>query len=310
MQRTDRRYKILFDSHGIVESLVGFACARLELGEPDLTSVAALPTVRDVDVWGQLLETVQDQCWRFRTREEDGVLLACEIQSGREYLMLVRLLAYACVTLVSLDRREHFSSRRPPPLPCLFLVYTGATPWTPPSLSALTRGYVSAPGPLFPYIYMDVLHDDFSDWGLPRELDLVVRAERTRFPGDYLASGFPEGVRGLEDPHTVRALVEFMKLTMRGWSEQSAGTVSLSLILVRDPGEARAIANRFAAMNPQGILVVDCLPAPCTRHPVGAGVDPGRAVAGSRLRFRVRERRCGGRRGLIGRTGRRSCKLQ
>ena len=221
MQRTDRRYKILFDSHGIVEALVGFACARLELGEPDLKSVAALPTVRDVDAWGQLLETVQDQCWRFRTRAEDGVLLACEIQSGREYLMLVRLLAYACVTLVSLDRKEHFSHRRPPPLPCLFLVYTGATPWTPPSLSALTRGYVSVPGPLFPYIYMDVLHDDFSDWGLPRELDLMVRAERARFPGDYLASGFPEGVRGLEDPHTVRALVEFMKLTMRGWSEQS-----------------------------------------------------------------------------------------
>ena len=221
MQRTDRRYKILFDSHGIVEALVGFACTRLGLGEPDLQSVAALPTVRDVNVWGHLLETVQDQCWRFRTRREDGVLLACEIQSGREYLMLVRLLAYACVTLVSLDRREHFSSRRPPPLPCLFLVYTGPTPWTPPSLSALTRGYVSAPGPLFPYIYMDVLHDDFSDWGLPRELDLMVRAERARFPADYLASGFPEGVRGLTDPHTVRALVEFMKLTMRGWSEQS-----------------------------------------------------------------------------------------
>ena len=221
MQRSDRRYKILFDSHGIVEAFVEFACARLELGEPDLDSVEVLPTVRDVDAWGQLLETVQDQCWRFRTRQEDGVLLACEIQSSREYLMLVRLLAYACVTLVSLDRKEHFSHRRPPPLPCLFLVYTGATPWTPPSLSELTRGHVSVPGPLFPYIYMDVLHGDFSDWGLPQELDLMVRAERARFPEDYLTSGFPEGVKVLQDPHTVRALVEFMKLTMRGWSGQS-----------------------------------------------------------------------------------------
>ena len=212
---------MLFDSHGIVEAFVGFACARLELGEPDLDSVEVLPTVRDVDAWGQLLETVQDQCWRFRTRQEDGVLLACEIQSSREYLMLVRLLAYACVTLVSLDRKEHFSHRRPPPLPCLFLVYTGATPWTPPSLSELTRGRVSVPGALFPYIYMDVLHGDFSDWGLPRELDLMVRAERARFPEDYLTSGFPEGVKVLQDPHTVRALVEFMKLTMRGWSGQS-----------------------------------------------------------------------------------------
>ena len=221
MQRSDRRYKMLFDSHGIVEAFVGFACARLELGEPDLDSVEVLPTVRDVDVWGQLLETVQDQCWRFQTQQGDGMLLACEIQSSREYLIMMRLLAYASVTLVSLDRKERFSRCRPPPLPCLFLVYTGATSWTPPSLSELTRGHVSVPGSLFPYIYMDVLHDDFSDWGLPRELDLIVRAERTRYPGDYLTSGFPEGVRALKNPRTARALVEFMKLTMRGWSGQS-----------------------------------------------------------------------------------------
>lgn len=221
MQRSDRRYKMLFDSHGIVEAFVEFVCARLDLGEPDLDSVEVLPTVRDVDVWGQLLETVQDQCWRFQTQQGDGMLLACEIQSSREYLIMMRLLAYASVTLVSLDRKERFSRRRPPPLPCLLLVYTGATPWTPPSLSELTRGYVSAPGPLFPYIYMDVLHDDFSDWGLPRELDLIVRAERARYPGDYLTSGFPEGVRALKNPRVARALVEFMKLTMRGWSGQS-----------------------------------------------------------------------------------------
>ncbi|MDE0672970.1 MAG: hypothetical protein F4Y08_11240 [Caldilineaceae bacterium SB0662_bin_9] len=66
-----------------------------------------------------------------------------------------------------------------------------------------------------------MLHDDFSDWGLPRELDLIVRAERARYPGDYLTSGFPEGVRTLKNPRAARALVEFMKLTMRGWSGQS-----------------------------------------------------------------------------------------
>lgn len=149
------------------------------------------------------------------------MLLACEIQSSREYLIMMRLLAYASVTLVSLDRKERFSRRRPPPLPCLLLVYTGVTPWISPSLSELTRDHVSVPGPLFPYIYMDVLHDDFSDWGLPRELDLIVRAERARYPGDYLTSGFPEGVRALKNPRAARALVEFMKLTMRGWSGQS-----------------------------------------------------------------------------------------
>ncbi|MCY3658023.1 MAG: hypothetical protein OXG36_03265 [Caldilineaceae bacterium] len=42
----------MFDSHGIVEAFVEFACAQLELGEPDLDSVEVLPTVRDVDVWG------------------------------------------------------------------------------------------------------------------------------------------------------------------------------------------------------------------------------------------------------------------
>ena len=221
MQRSDRRYKILFDSQGVVEAFVGFACTRLDLGQPDPDSIEVLPTVRDVDVWGQLLETVQDQCWRFQTQQGDGMLLACEIQSSREYLIMMRLLAYASVTLVSLDRKERFSRRRPPPLPCLFLVYTGVTPWTPPSLSELTRGHVSVPGPLFPYIYMDVVHDNFSDWGLPRELDLIVRAERARYPGDYLTSGFPEGIRALKNPHTARAFVEFMKMTMRGWSGQS-----------------------------------------------------------------------------------------
>ena len=94
-------------------------------------------------------------------------------------------------------------------MPCLFLVYTRVTPWTPPSLSELTRGYVSVPGPLFPSIYMDVLHDDFSDWGLPRELDLIVRAERARYPGDYLTSGFPEGIRALKTPHTALAQVQW-----------------------------------------------------------------------------------------------------
>ncbi|MCY4519251.1 MAG: hypothetical protein OXC13_00560 [Caldilineaceae bacterium] len=222
MQRSDRRYKILFDSQGVVEAFVGFACTRLDLGKPDPDSIEVLPTVRDVEAWGQLLETVQDQCWRFQTQQGNGMLLACEIQSNREYLIMMRLLAYASVTLVSLDRKERFSRRRPPPLPCLFLVYTGVTPWTPPSLSELTRGHVSVPGPLFPYIYMDVVHDNFSDWGLPRELDLIVRAERARYPGDYLTSGFPEGVRALKNPHTARAFVEFMKMTMRGWSGQSA----------------------------------------------------------------------------------------
>lgn len=41
-------------------------------------------------------------------------------------------------------------------------------------------------GSLFPYMYMDVLHDDFSDWGSPRELNPIVRAERAIFPEHVL----------------------------------------------------------------------------------------------------------------------------
>ena len=222
MQLSDRKYKMFFDTEGIRDAFVGLACERLELGQPDLESVEVLTPVRDVEVWGRLLETVQDQCWRFRTQQEDGVLLACEVQSSAEYLILMRLVAYASVTLVSLDRTEHFSRRRPVPVPCLFLIYTGEAAWTPTPLDELMRGYVPVAGPLFPYIYMDVRHDDFSAWGLPRELDLMVRAERTNTAEEFLHSGYLTDVRTLRDPNTVKALVDFMRRTMQGWSRQSA----------------------------------------------------------------------------------------
>ena len=222
MQLSDRKYKMFFDTEGIRDAFVGLACERLELGQPDLESVEVLTPVRDVEVWGRLLETVQDQCWRFRTQQEDGVLLACEVQSSAEYLILMRLVAYASVTLVSLDRTEHFSRRRPVPVPCLFLIYTGEAAWTPTPLDELMRGYVPVAGPLFPYIYMDVRHDDFSAWGLPRELDLMVRAERTNTAEEFLRSGYLTDVRTLRDPNTVKALVDFMRRTMQGWSRQSA----------------------------------------------------------------------------------------
>ena len=90
MQLSDRKYKMFFDNEGIRDAFVGLACERLELGKPDLESVEVLTLVRDVEVWGRLLETVQDQCWRFRTQQEDGVLLACEVQSSAEYLILMR----------------------------------------------------------------------------------------------------------------------------------------------------------------------------------------------------------------------------
>ena len=221
MQLSDRKYKLFFDIEGIRDAFVEFACERLELGKPDLESVEVLTPVRDVDVWGRLLETVQDQCWRFRTQREDGVLLACEVQSRVEYLILMRLVAYASVTLVSLDRTERFSRRRPAPVPCLLLIYTGEAAWTPIPLNELMRGHVPVAGPLFPFIYMDVRHDDFSTWGLPPELDLMVRAERTHTAEELLHGGYLRDVRTLRDPNTVRALVDFMRRTMQGWSRQS-----------------------------------------------------------------------------------------
>lgn len=69
---------------------------------------------------------------------------------------------------------------------------------------------------------MDVLHGNFQTWNLPRELELMVQAERTRTPSALLTGNFPENVAALPDPHTVRALVDFMKLTMLAWAEQSA----------------------------------------------------------------------------------------
>ena len=221
MPLSDRKYKLFFDTEGIRDAFVGFACERLGLGKPDLASVEILTPVRDVEVWGRLLETVQDQCWRFRTQQGDGVLLACEVQSSVEYMILMRLVAYASVTLVSLDRTEHFSRRRPVPVPCLLLIYTGETAWTPMPLDELMRGHVPVAGPLFPFIYMDVRHDDFSTWGLPPELDLMVRAERTNTAEELLHGEYLRDVRTLRDPNTVRALVDFMRRTMQGWSWQS-----------------------------------------------------------------------------------------
>ena len=221
MPLSDRKYKLFFDTEGVRDAFVGFACERLGLGKPDLASVEILTPVRDVEVWGRLLETVQDQCWRFRTQQGDGVLLACEVQSSVEYMILMRLVAYASVTLVSLDRTEHFSRRRPVPVPCLLLIYTGETAWTPMPLDELMRGHVPVAGPLFPFIYMDVRHDDFSTWGLPPELDLMVRAERTNTAEELLHGEYLRDVRTLRDPNTVRALVDFMRRTMQGWSWQS-----------------------------------------------------------------------------------------
>ena len=221
MALSDRKYKLLFDNDGIARAWILLACQRLKLGDPDLDSVRDLPTVRNLSAWGNLLEQIQDRCWRFRTRQGESVLLACEVQSTPDFLILMRLLAYASGTVVALDRAEHFSQRHPPPLPCLLLVYTGTRAWNPPGMDVLTGGRVSNPAPLFPYL-LDVLHGNFQTWDLPKELALMVQAERTRTPSALLTGNFPENVAALPDPHTVRALVDFMKLTMLAWAEQSA----------------------------------------------------------------------------------------
>ena len=220
MALSDRKYKILFDCDSIAKAWIDLACRRLELGDPDLDSVRDLPTVRDLWAWGNLLEQIQDRCWRFRTRRGEGVLLACEVQSRADYLIMMRLVAYASGTVVALDRTEHFSSRQPPPVPCLLLLHTGTRTWAPLGLDVLTGGRSGSPSP-FPFLYMDILHQDFRAWGLPRELALMVQAECTRTPSELLGGGFLEGVASLPDPHAVRALVDFMKATMLGWAEQS-----------------------------------------------------------------------------------------
>ena len=221
MALSDRKYKILFDCDSIAKAWIVLACKRLGLGDPDLASVRDLPTVRDLSAWGNLLEQIQDRCWRFRTQQGEGVLLACEVQSRPDYLIMMRLVAYASGAVVALDRAEHFSSRRPPPLPCLLLVYTGPRAWNPPGMDVLTGGRVSTSVPLFPYLYMDVLHGNFRTWDLPKELELMIQAERTRTPSALLTGNFPENVAALPDPHTVRALVDFMKLTMIAWAEEN-----------------------------------------------------------------------------------------
>ena len=221
MALSDRKYKILFDCDSIARAWIDLACRRLDLGDPDLDSVRDLPTVRDLWAWGNLLEQIQDRCWRFRTRQGEGVLLACEVQARADYLIMMRLVAYASVTVVALDRAEHFSARQPPPVPCLLLLHTGTRTWAPLGLDVLTGGRSGSPSP-FPFLYMDILHQDFRAWGLPRELELMVQAECMRTPEELLGGGFLEGVASLPDPHAVRALVDFMKATMLGWARQSA----------------------------------------------------------------------------------------
>lgn len=251
MALSDRKYKILFDNDGIARAWISLACRRLQLGDPDLDSIRDLPTVRNLSAWGNLLEQIQDRCWRFRTRQGESVLLACEVQSAPDFLIMMRLLAYASGTVVALDRAEHFSRRQPPPLPCLLLVYTGARAWNPPGMDVLTGGRVSNPAPLFPYLYMDVLHGNFRTWDLPRELALMVQAERTRTPSALLTGNFPENVAALPDPHTVRALVDFMKLTMLAWAEQSAhdraiqNAINYDLRKVTTPEELAMAAQEY-----------------------------------------------------------------
>ena len=221
MALSDRKYKILFDCDSIARAWIDLACRRLGLGDPDLDTVRDLPTVRDLWAWGNLLEQIQDRCWRFRTRRGEGVLLACEVQSRADYLIMMRLVAYTSGTVVALDRAEHFSARQPPPVPCLLLLHTGTRAWAPLGLDVLTGGRSGSPSP-FPFLYMDILHQDFRAWGLPRELELMVQAECMRTPEELLGGGFLEGVASLPDPHAVRALVDFMKATMLGWARQSA----------------------------------------------------------------------------------------
>ncbi len=251
MALSDRKYKILFDCDSIAKSWIVLACRRLGLGAPDLASVRDLPTVRDLSAWGNLLEQIQDRCWRFRTRQGESMLLACEVQSRSDYLIMMRLVAYASGTVVALDRAEHFSSRRPPPLPCLLLVYTGAQAWVPPGLDVLTGWRAGGPESPFPFLYMDILHDDFRAWGLPRALELMVQAEGTRTPTELLAGGFLEGVASLPDPHAVRALVDFMKTTMMGWAAQSVhdrailNALHLDLETVTTPEELAMAAREY-----------------------------------------------------------------
>ena len=263
MALPDRKYKILFDCDSIARAWIDLACQRLELGDPDLESVRDLPTVRDLWAWGNLLEQIQDRCWRFRTRQGESVLLACEVQSRADYLIMMRLVAYACGTVVALDRAEHFSARKPPPVPCLLLLHTGVRPWVPLGLDVLTGGRGGPRSP-FPFLYMDVLHQDFRAWGLPRELALMVQAECTRTPSELLAGGFLEGVASLPDPHAMRALVDFMKATMLGWAAQSVhdqailDTLHLDLDLetITTPEEltmaARAYQRGYYAVREEG----------------------------------------------------------
>ena len=128
MALSDRKYKILFDCDSIAKAWIDLACRRLELGDPDLDSVRDLPTVRDLWAWGNLLEQIQDRCWRFRTRRGEGVLLACEVQSRADYLIMMRLVAYASGTVVALDRAEHFSSRSRRPCPACSCCIPGRGP--------------------------------------------------------------------------------------------------------------------------------------------------------------------------------------
>ena len=262
MALPDRKYKMLFDNDGIARAWISLACRRLELGDPDLDSIRDLPTVRNLSAWGNLLEQIQDRCWRFRTRQGESVLLACEVQSAPDFLIMMRLLAYASGTVVALDRAEHFSRQHLPPLPCLLLVYTGARAWTPPGMDVLTGGRVSNPAPLFPYLYMDVLHGNFQTWDLPRELALMVQAECTRTPWELLGGGFLENVASLPDPHAVRALVDFMKATMLGWARQSAhdqaiqDELHLDFDAITTPEElamtARAYQRGYYAVKQEG----------------------------------------------------------
>lgn len=215
MKCPSHRFKLLFANRNIVTPWVEFASAQWALGEPDLESVRMMP-IQDPKSFDRLRNVVLHQPWRFSTPQGENLLLFIEIRTEPDFNVLMRLLAYALVVYITPD----FISKGPIPDTRFLLIYTGTKAWTPPDTDGPTPSDGCSPQPPL-YYYMDLLHGDFSTWDLPRELELIIQAERTRTPKELLTNGFLTGVKALPDPRTERPLVEFMNLTIRGWARHS-----------------------------------------------------------------------------------------
>ena len=213
MKCPNHRFKLLFANRNMVLPWVEFASARWALGEPDLESVRMMP-IQEPKKFDRLQNVVLHQPWRFSTPQGENLLLFIEIRTEPDFDLLLRLLVYALVVYITPD----FIDKASIPDTRFLLIYTGSKAWTPPDMD----GHSDESNPQPPlYYYMDLLHGDFSTWDLPRELELIIQAERTRTPWELQTGGFLKGVKALPEPRTERPLVEFMNLTIRGWANHS-----------------------------------------------------------------------------------------